>query len=79
MAGFYKLLGAGTLCCCSCPCGSGLSVPVDLQQDKWLFSVLQLLISIGMGKCSTFTGQSLKNGPPCIFQATSNILLRINM
>ena len=29
-----KLLGAGILCSCSCPCGSSHNVPINLQQDK---------------------------------------------
>ena len=61
VAGFYKALGAGILCSCSCPCRSGHGVPINLQQDKWLFSVLQLFISTGMEKCYTFKGQSLKS------------------
>ena len=78
VAGFYKPLDAGILCSCSCPCRSGHNVPVNLQ-DKPLFSVLQLFISIGMEKCYTFKDQSLKKGLPCIFQVISNILLMINL
>ena len=39
-----------------------------------LFSVLQLLISIGKEECSTLRGQSFENGLACLFQTTGNIL-----
>ena len=34
MAGCCRLLGAGILCSCSCPCRPVHHVPVNLQQDK---------------------------------------------
>ena len=37
MAGCCKLLGAGILCSYSCPCRSGHSVPVNLQEDNFYF------------------------------------------
>ena len=38
-----------------------------------LFSVLQLLISIYMGKCYTLKDQRLENGLSYVFQAIGNI------
>ena len=34
VAGCCKLLGAGILCSCSCPCRSGHDVPINLPRDK---------------------------------------------
>ena len=41
-----------------------------------LFSVLQLFMSMRMGKCYTFKGQSLENGLYYVFQGIGNILLQ---
>ena len=40
-----------------------------------LFSVLKLFISIWVGNCYTFKGQSFENGLFCIFQAIGSILV----
>ena len=57
MAGCCKLLGAGILCSCSCPCGSDHNVPVNFQQGSCYFisrSVLPLKVRawrIGCNVC----------------------------
>lgn len=44
--GYCRLLGEGIFCSYSCPGRLGQDVPVNFQQNKMLFSVLQLFISI---------------------------------
>ena len=56
MASCCKLLGAGILCSCSCPCRSGHNAPINFQQDKCYFLFCNFL----MDKCYTFKGQSLE-------------------
>ena len=72
MADYCKLLDAGILCSYSCPSRSDHNVSVTRQL---LFSVLQLFVSMRMGKCYTFKGQSLENGLYYVFQGIGNILL----
>lgn len=41
-----------------------------------LFFIMQLFISVLMGKGYIFKGQSLKNGLSCMFEAVNHILLQ---
>ena len=75
MVAFCILLGAGTLCSWSCPYRPAHHVPINLWQVKWLFSVLQLFISIWMGKYYTLKVRAWDSGCPVIFQALGNILV----
>ena len=80
MAGCFKLLGAGILCSCNCPCRSGHNVPIHLQQDNCYFlfcNFLPLYEWKGVIPLKVESGrQSLENGLSHIFQAIGNILLQ---
>ena len=75
MFGCCKFLGVRILCSCICPLSSGHDVPANFQQVK-CYSILQFFVSIWMEECYTYTGQSLQNGLPCVFQAIEAFFYR---
>ena len=68
MVGWWKRLGIGILCSCSCLRRSGHNVPVNLQRDKCYSLFCNFLSLCECKRVIPLKGQRLENGLPVYFR-----------